>query len=289
MSDHHLADAIAGHVVDGVAICPASIFIDMAYTATTYLWSVEDKDFDNSVASYELAGLSMTNPLVLRENTTAEDLPRVTVEGILDSETRAVTVKFMSRVGASGSPIGHGSCVIQLAQPGASTARDWSRLQPLVQARVRTLEQSSRPREVHAMDRQLFYKIFSEIVDYASPYHGVEEAIIAANFRDAALVFQLPASTDLGNFTCSPFLIDAVVHVAGFLLNADLKKSKSEVHIANHIGSIRVLGDVSSTGPYRVYATVREQDGKAGTSMCDGTEAWRNNCSSPSSNSNQPR
>ena len=270
LSDRHLAEAIGGHVLDGVAICPASVFIDMAYTAVAYLEAVDRKNSKSSLATYELASLSMINPLVLRKNMTIDELPRVSLEAAHDESTNEVSVRFLSRVAAATAPlVEHGSCIIRLNQPEGLYNQAWSRLQPLVKARVHNLEASSRPRQAYAMDRQLFYKVFSEIVDYAAPYHAVEEAIVAADFRDAAFVFQLPSAKDLGTYTCSPFVVDAAVHVAGFLLNADVRKPKNDIHIANHIGSLRVLGDLSSNGPWRAYATVREQDVKAGTSLCD--------------------
>ena len=270
LSDVRLAEAIGGHVVDGVAICPASGFIDMAYTAVAYLERESGKTSRETLASYELTNLSMVTPLILRKDMTTEELPRVSLEAALDESTNRVSVKFLSRTAAAPtSLVEHGSCVIRLDQPEGSYTQAWSRLQPLVQARVRTLEASSSPRQVHAMDRQLFYKVFSEIVDYSAPYHAVEEAIVAENFGDAAFLLQLPSTKDLGTFTCNPFAADAVIHIAGFLLNANVRKPKNDIYIANHIGSLRVLGDLSSNGPWRAYATVREQDAKAETSLCD--------------------
>ena len=270
LSDRRLAEAIGGHVVDGVAICPASVFIDMAYTAVAYLETESRHISRASLATYELTNLSMISPLILRKDMTIEELPKVSVEAALDESINAVSIRFLSRTGApTASPVEHGSCVIRLDQSDEMYSSAWSRLQPLVQARVRTLEASSSPRQVHAMDRQLFYKVFSEIVDYSAPYHAVEEAVVAVDFKDAAFLLQLPATEGLGTFTCSPFGADAAIHIAGFLLNADVRKPKNDIHIANHIGSFRVLGDLSSNGPWRAYATVREQDAKAETSLCD--------------------
>lgn len=270
LSDRRLAEAIGGHVVDGVAICPASIFIDMAYTAVAYLETEGRKISKASLATYELTSLSMISPLILRKDMTIDELPRVSLEAALDESTNAVSVRFLSRsTTATISLVEHGSCVIRLDQPDGPYIQAWSRMQPLVQARVRTLEASSSPRQVHVMDRQLFYKLFSEIVDYSAPYQAVEEAIVAANFGDAAFLLQLPSTKDLGTFTCSPFAADAAIHIAGFLLNADVRKPKNDIHIANHIGSFRVLGDLSLKGPWRAYATVREQDPKAETSLCN--------------------
>ncbi|KAF2680034.1 putative polyketide synthase [Lentithecium fluviatile CBS 122367] len=267
LSDPHLAKAIGGHVVDGVAICPASIFMDMGYTAAAYLEKESRSVATPSLATYELTSLSMTNPLVLREG---EHPPHVSVEAVLDQSTNVVSVRYMSRRedNVSSPAKEHGSCLIQLNQPEGPCLKEWSRMQPLVKARLHALDTAGR-REVHAMDRQLFYKIFSEIVDYSAPYHTVEEATIAADFHDASIILHQPVTSDLGTFTCNPFVVDGLVHVAGFLLNSDVRKPKNEVHIANQIGALRILGDLTSNGPYRAYATIREQDAKSGTSMCD--------------------
>ncbi|KAL9620803.1 MAG: hypothetical protein Q9160_004703 [Pyrenula sp. 1 TL-2023] len=268
VSDHHLAEAIGGHVVDGMAICPASIFIDMAYTAAAYLEKGSHNVQSAFLATYELNGLSMQNPLVLRRE--VDERPRVSVEGALEKGTNVVSVRFSSRrEGVDSSPVEHGSCLVHIGQSETSGTQTWSQMQPLVKARIRTLDASSSPKEVYAMDLHLFYKIFSEIVDYSTPYQAVEEAIIAVDFRDAAITLKSAPAMEYGIFTCNPFAVDALVHVAGFLLNADVRKPANEVHIANHIGSLRVLGDLSSCQRYRAYATIREQDAKAGRSLCD--------------------
>ena len=266
LSDPKLAKAIGGHVVDESAICPASIFIDMAYTAAAYL-EQEQQNTSPSLTTYELTSLEMHSPLVLRDD--MEVLPQVWVEAALDTKINMVSVHFKGLKSPKTTPVEYGSAVMHLAQNDSSARREWSRIQPLVKARVQTLNNAIRPREVHALDTALFYKVFSEIVDYSPPYHAVQEAVIAADFRDAAVTLQLTPTADHGRFISSPFAVDALVHVAGFLLNADVRRAKHEVHIANHIGSLRIVGDISSPGPYHVYATIREQDSKTGTSLCD--------------------
>ena len=263
----HLAKAIGGHVVDSVAICPASIFIDMSYTAAAYLEKESHNVAAPSLPTYELVNLSMTNPLILREG---EEPPHVRVEATLDQSTNAVSIRFLSHreENLSAPAKDHGSCTLRLNKSEGPCVKEWSRMKPLVRARLHALENAGR-REVHAMDRTLFYKIFSEIVDYSVPYHTVEEATIAADFHDASMILHQTNTSNLGMFTCNPFIIDGLVHVAGFLLNSDVRKPKNVVHIANHIGALRVLGDLKSNESYRVYATVREQDIKSGTSMCD--------------------
>ncbi|EHK97626.1 putative Conidial yellow pigment biosynthesis polyketide synthase [Glarea lozoyensis 74030] len=265
LSDPHLARAIGGHVVDGVAICPASVFIDMAYTAAAYLEKESSNISNTNLATYDLTNLSMRNPLVLRGSD--NDPTLALVEGDLDQSTAMVSIRFLSAEKGAASSSEYGSCSIRLGQPIETCIRDWSRIQPLVKSRLSALVSSS-PKEVHRMNKALFYKLFSEIVDYSGQFHGVDEATLAMDFHDAFIVLQVDLNKELGTFTCNPFAVDTIVHVAGFLLNADVRKPKSEIHIANHIGSLRVLDDLSR-GPYRAYAMIREQDTKTGTSLCD--------------------
>ncbi|KAG6068345.1 Type I Iterative PKS [Claviceps aff. humidiphila group G2b] len=269
LKNKDLSKAIGGHVVDGVAICPASIFMDMAYTATLFLGKESDGSSANKplLAECELVELNMRSPLVLRDGV---EPPLCVVDAVLDKSTKSVSVRFLSQATNAKGQTDHGSCVVQISQAVCLATREWSRMRPLVKARVATLHASLRPRHVHAMDKSLFYKVFSEIVDYSSAFHAVEEATVASDFHDAAFIIQPQASAmDLGSYTCSPFIIDALIHVAGFLLNADVQKPKHEVHIANHIGSLRILGDLTKESPFLIYATIREQDLKAGTSLCD--------------------
>ncbi|KAG5931730.1 hypothetical protein E4U60_005820 [Claviceps pazoutovae] len=88
--------------------------------------------------------------------------------------------------------------------------------------------------------------------------------------HDAAFIIkQQTPITDLSSYTCSPFPIHALIHVASFLLNADVRKPKHEVHIANHIGSLRISVMLPSTvhSSLTSYATIREQDLQSGMNL----------------------
>ena len=93
--------------------------------------------------------------------------------------------------------------------------------------------------------------------------------MVAADFSDAIVILQTGPLKDLGTFSTSPFLIDAIVHIAGFLLNADVRKPKNYVHLANHIESLSMLDDMPSHLQCHTYATVREKDDTSGTSLCN--------------------
>ena len=267
LSDQHLRKAIAGHVVDDAAICPASIFIDMGLTVATYLQEKGRKVQHEPSSRCEMTNLSMQSPMTLGEE---DDQRSVLIEGILEQSTGIVSVRFASRQEGAGSiRKEHGSCSVRLEESNNAAIEMWSRLHPLVKARVDHLETSIQATDVLKLDKNLFYKLFSNIVDYSAPYQGVQEAAVAADFHDATFILKLDSSKENSTFTFSPFTIDILVHAAGFLLNADVRKPRNEIDIANHIGSLRILDDSSSCGPFRIYAVIREQDIKSGTSLCD--------------------
>lgn len=67
------------------------------------------------MARYELARLSMVNPLVLRNDITIDELPRVSSEVGLHEPTNAVSVGlFSSTAAVAASIVKHWSCVIRL-------------------------------------------------------------------------------------------------------------------------------------------------------------------------------
>lgn len=61
---------------------------------------------------------------------------------------------------------------------------------------------------------------------------------------------------DFSAFTCSPFAINPFVYITGFLLNASIDKPRDKAHIANHIRSLRILGDLSSQEAFLAYTTI---------------------------------
>jgi acyl carrier protein len=64
--------------------------------------------------------------------------------------------------------------------------------------------------------------------------------------------------------------VDAMVHLAGFLLNGNLAKPTGDIYISNHIGSLHVLADLTASTKQvcTCFATIREQTTK-GAALCD--------------------
>ncbi|KAM0147236.1 hypothetical protein ACHAPG_010711 [Botrytis cinerea] len=258
VSEPHLYEAIRGHVVDDVAICPASVFCDMAYTAAKFV--LEQADIEADLANLELVDLNMTHALVVHSKDT-EQIVHVSAD--LNSTQKIISITFSS-IGNLSTMAEHGTCRIVVNERNFQEA-EWSRMQRLVKSRVSSLENS---KTVHHMTKSLIYKLFSTLVDYDKSYHALSEISIEENFEDAAATMVFKQDPELGSFTHSPYIVDALVHLAGLLLNVDPAKPKTDLYIAGNIGRMCIMGDLLKNQQCTAYVTIRERTSK-GVCLCD--------------------
>lgn len=263
-SEPVLYQAIQGHTVSGVAICPASVFADMAYTTARFLYEKEGADVE--LTQMQLCDLKMIQALLMPVKDSTQII-RITA--ILDLSDKTVSVRFQSVDGVSASGIvDHGHATITVSDKTASH-RHWARMRRLVQDRASSLARSP---QAHRLTTPLLYKLFAGVVNYSKPYQALREAHVDESFQDAMATIALESSAvaEVGNFTYSPFILDALIHLAGFLLNADLNRTDSDLHMANSIGEVSILEPLKADHrDCAVYASVREHDARTGVSMCD--------------------
>ncbi|KXS94867.1 hypothetical protein AC578_8460 [Pseudocercospora eumusae] len=255
VSERDLATAIKGHVVDGISICPTSVFIDMALSAATYL-VYGSLTTHQSVGSTELTDLDITRPLILEPH---DKSAQVRIEARFDREKSFVLVHIMATNGGrTGSVPKYATCQISVSTGERQNwSREWNKIRRLVTDRCSSINAMC-PSEDCKLNRTLFYHMFAELVTYSDAYRTIQEATIPDGFRDASATFKFEGNT-VGTFLLNPYMIDSVVHIAGFLLNADPKKGRDMMYISNRIGSFRMFAEISPQRRYQVYASVRDE------------------------------
>lgn len=260
-SEPDLFRAIQGHIVDGVAICPAAVFADMAYTATRFLLQ------QSGVTTYslvlELVDLDMTQALVVSRKDPDQ---MIQVAATMDEIKASVSIRFSSTNASSSAE--HGACRVLVENEESSWESEWSRMQRLVRNRVDSLVESSTTGLTHRMKRALVYKLFASLVEYERPYQALQDVYIDESFEEATAHMTLDQANGLGSFTYSPYAVDALVHLAGFILNGNLAKPYDDLHIANHIGSMRILGELQRDRQLTCYTAIRERTSQ-GVTVCD--------------------
>jgi len=95
---------------------------------------------------------------------------------------------------------------------------------------------------------------------------------VVETFEDATAQIMLGQSTPEkpGKFEYSPFILDALVHLAGSLLNANLSKPDDDLYLANHIGNFQLFEALpKGESAWTVYASLRGSSGGSDVSICD--------------------
>lgn len=258
-----LTTAIQGHIVGGVVLCPASVFVEMAHTAAFHL--LKSTGLTGEGFHLEVADLQMTHALVVHEKT-EEHLIHIDCS-VGDGETD-IAVNFSS-TSPTGATATHGLCKVRFSAQSPSKLQQWSFMENLIRRRAASLLESSKGGPTHRISRDLFYKLFEVEVEYGEAYQCIKEAYLPPDFQDAVAACDLDVSAgSQGQFTCNPFTMDGIVHLSGFILNADPSKQKDVINISNRIGSFQLLGPITDRTQCLCYATVREQSDK-GVTVCD--------------------
>lgn len=243
--------AIQGHQVNGVGLCPSSVYADMAFTAASYIYS-KLQPFD-SVPAMDVVGMEVFHPLVvLPKEGSPSQLIKVTA--VQRGGTGPIKVLFNSQDGNKTEK--HGHCEVSFGN-GNEWKDEWSRNQYLVTSRMKSLAIAANDGSVHRILRPMIYKLFSTIVEYSKKYHGLQEAFMddALNEISAKIKFQDVA--ECGKFTHSPYWIDTIAHLAGFVLNGSVAKPEHTVFISHGWKSMRIAGPLSHEKSYTGYVRMQ--------------------------------
>ena len=253
-SEPKLFAAIQGHLVDNTAICPATVFCDIALTAAKYLY--EGANPGKAVPSMSLWGLDITHPLVVP----VVD-PQQTIEiSAVKSAGRdwSVHVSFNSKDSASSHE--HGSCDVRFGKNDERKA-EFSRSLHLVSKRIDALTNSAVAGLSHRLQRPIVYKLFTSLVNYGEKYQGLEEVFLDnTGYGDTAARVKLGAHPDSGTFTESPYWTDTIIHLAGFVLNGDVALSPDDAYISAGFEAFHIFEKLSDTKTYTTYVSMQPSE-----------------------------
>ncbi|PIA92961.1 Conidial yellow pigment biosynthesis polyketide synthase [Cercospora beticola] len=235
-----MASAIKGHLVCGTALCPASVYTEMALAAVT----CERNEQDREVA-YKLSKVKFLRPLLFLEG--SEDIIRVTLQR---PENGKGKTDFEISSFAAPESDAKVHCVGTIKEQAKSKAG--SKMQATEQAlsRRRTNFQNG---EHQTFSTSIMYdKIFSRVVEYSSAYRAVKKIYLDDKLEEIFASCALPPTED--HYAGQPILLDTMLHVAGFAAN--LNVDNETVCICHHVHSTTVLrGDVAPGQAFDVHCS----------------------------------
>ena len=253
LSEPNLLAAIKGHRVDGTALCPASVFCDMAYTATKYLFARSNPD--QGLPTMVLEDLEITHPLIASD----KDVDRTAAEVHASSAIGSglVKVSFSSKKQGSSTIHTHGSCAVRLVETPKVRA-SYEKSAKEAKAKLDSLITSAKAGQKIRLPKPIVYKLFASLVDYSPAYRSMDEVYLETSHKDAAASVRLGNTLSTGNFDCNPYWADAVLHLAGFVLNGDMTKSDDIVYIATGCKALTFFEPLKPNTEYLVSASVEE-------------------------------
>ncbi|RYP20568.1 hypothetical protein DL765_002725 [Monosporascus sp. GIB2] len=230
-SERNLAKAMAGHVVDGHAICPTTVFLDMAMSAARYL--VQRANPQAPSPSFSAHSLDITHPLVL----VPSQEQHIFVTASRSPASNTVSMTFSSRTDSKRHT--HGSCMVQ-AVAAQHWKDEWRNSASLAILAKRGLFAAAEARKGHRLSKPIVYQLFSQLVKYDKPYQCMEEAIVSDDFTQGVSNLVLEASSESDTFLYSPYWTDALVHLAGFQVNCNSAKPDHVIWLSSGLESLRI-------------------------------------------------
>ena len=253
-SEPKLFAAIQGHLVDNTAICPATVFCDIALTAAKYLY--EGANPGKAVPAMSLWGLDITHPLVVP---VSDPLQTIEISAVKSAgRDWSVHVSFNSKDSASSHE--HGSCDVHFGKNDERKA-EFSRSLHLVNKRIDALTNSAVAGLSHRLQRPIVYKLFTSLVNYGEKYQGLEEVYLDnTGYGDTAARVKLEPNANSGTFTESPYWTDTIIHLAGFVLNGDVALSPDDAYISAGFEAFHIFEELSDTKTYTTYVSMQPSE-----------------------------
>jgi iron transport multicopper oxidase len=251
--DPQLLAAIEGHRVHGQGLCPSSVYVDMAITSMKYVLTdsaERDVDFIIGVEDVEIF-----HPLIV-SGTGPETKVIIETTPITSSKTVTVMVKSEQGTGTSAT---HSTCHIHLLDTKKQMSQ-WNRFFGFVSTTIEQLKDLTQRPGICHMPGNLVYRMFADIVDYDTKYHSIRQIFLDCERNEAYGMIQLPGPEEHGQFTCSPYCIDGIIHFAGFILNNSLSRPEDTAYISTGWESLRLIPSRLQAKTYKIYACMREEE-----------------------------
>lgn len=170
---------------------------------------------------------------------------------------KVAQIEFTSNSG--GTTTAHGKCQVAFTK---TTPSAWpSNLAQslfLVKSRVDSLQDLATVGKAHRLAKPVVYQLFKGVVQYAPVYQAMEEVIMDHSSSDAIGTVKLPDTTDLGHFHTDPYWTDAVLHLAGFVLNSGLRYPHEVVCLATGFQTWRSVEKLVPGETYTSYVCMQE-------------------------------
>ena len=203
----------------------------------------------------DVCNMEVVKPLIAKKGFKEPQLIRVTAT--TDLSTGQAELRYASVNAEGKETIHHATCTVKYGG-GEEWLSEWSQIAYLVKGRIRSLQKSVGKGVAQRLSRGTTYKLFSALVNYSEKYRGMEEVIVDAPELEATSVVNFQTTEKDGNFFCSPFWIDSLAHLSGFIMNGTDAVDASAVYVSHGWRNMRFSETFNPQTTYRSYVKMQE-------------------------------
>lgn len=240
-----LGPRIAGHNVGGTAICPASVFFELALEAAYA--SIPDKTVGLLIGR----DISFSNPLIYDPENKNQLIrvhltrPSTKPGTALDLKANVSTIQGDKEIQC---------CSTHIVSKGSSEVRG-SLLKDAALANRQGRHFKNGNIVHNTFHKKLLYEtIFTRVVAYSAEYQSLASFSLSDSMDEGFGSFRLPSTSQTNGCLIPPVFTDTLLHAAGFAAN--LSVPSDEICICGHIGSVEVLDNIDFNADFTVYCTL---------------------------------
>ncbi|KAB5511199.1 conidial yellow pigment biosynthesis polyketide synthase [Coniochaeta sp. 2T2.1] len=249
-----LRNVVSGHLVNGAPLCPSSLYGDMAMTVCNYAYKLLRPEATNIVTN--VAHMEVPKTLIFDDSGKSHIL-RLTVT----ANAKSGEADLVFHTGEGAKRVEHAICKVFFSDRDVVQA-EFDRVAYLINSRIDSLKAAEKTGQASKIGRGLAYKLFAALVDYDSRYRGMEEVILDSSSCEATARIRFQTSEKDGNFVLSPYHIDSLCHISGFIINGtDAVDSRETVFISHGWGSMRFTEIPDPAKEYRSYIRMQPVKG----------------------------
>jgi iterative type I PKS product template protein len=227
-----------GHVMNQRILVPSSLFADMAMTIADYLY--KSLQPGAPTVGINVCNVEVHKPL-MAELLPPADGQHIQLEAYADINTgeMKLTIRSVQWDGTFLQDHAHG--LIHYEDP-TIWEDEWRRARHLVQSQIDALDDKLSTGGAHKFLRGMAYKLFG-VMNYGPKYQGMSEVILDKTDTEAVarIQFQSTPGAD-GDFFCSPYYIDNLCHLSGFIvMSYDVESDEPLRYISHGWESLKFL------------------------------------------------
>nr|POF15249.1 conidial yellow pigment biosynthesis polyketide synthase [Quercus suber] len=258
LADSKLYPVVCGHMVNNAALCPSSLYADMALTVADYIY--KEMRPGTETPGYNVCNMEVPKPLIAQIPQPPQG-QHVEMEANANLDTGILKLNFRS-VQPDGKKIqDHAHCIVRY-EDKAAWAEEWSRYNYMVKAQMEILNSKTNTGAAHKVQRGMAYKLFKALVNYNDKYRAMAEVVLDGANTEASATLDFPTKPEDGDFYCAPYHIDGSCHISGFIVNAsDLLDSEQNVYVSHGWGAMKFSKPLVAGMKLKNYVRMQPQPG----------------------------